>query len=107
MENFRTMNCTGCQCNGCYECSSANCDICYRAEFANEHDKDMYHTVTNKKECDFSKDRDEITTAYKNDLIRIAEENWTDSQVKMLKGLICAAVNGIEYSDAYEAVNRE
>lgn len=42
----------------------------------------------------------------KNDLIRIAEENWTDSQVKMLKGLICAAVNGIEYADAYEAVNR-
>lgn len=41
----------------------------------------------------------------KNDLIRIAEENWTDSQVKMLKGLICAAVNGIEYADAYEAVN--
>lgn len=29
------------------------CDICYRAEFADEHDKDMYHTVTNKKECDF------------------------------------------------------
>lgn len=43
----------------------------------------------------------------KNELIRIAEENWTDSQVKMLKGLICAAVNGIEYSDAYEAVNRD
>ena len=37
----------------CYECQSANCDICYRAEFADEHDKDMYHTVTNKKECDF------------------------------------------------------
>lgn len=53
MENFRTMNFTGCQCNGCYECQSANCDICYRAEFADEHDKDMYHTVTNKKECDF------------------------------------------------------
>ena len=33
----------------------------------------------------------------KNELIRIAEENWTDSQVKMLKRLICAAVNGIEY----------
>ena len=43
----------------------------------------------------------------KNDLIRIAEENWTDSQVKMLKGLICVAVNGIEYSDAYEVVNRD
>lgn len=43
----------------------------------------------------------------KNDLIRIAEENWTDSQVKMLKGLICAAVNEIEYADAYEAVNRD
>nr|DAH65254.1 MAG TPA: hypothetical protein [Caudoviricetes sp.] len=51
MENFKTMNCTGCQCNGCYECSSANCDICYRAEFADEHDKDMYHTVTNKDEA--------------------------------------------------------
>ena len=43
----------------------------------------------------------------KNNLIRIAEENWTDSQVKMLKGLICAAVNGIEYADAYEAVNKD
>lgn len=53
MENFRTMNCTGCQCNGCYECSSANCDICYRAEFANKNDKDMYHEMQNKKECDF------------------------------------------------------
>lgn len=46
-------------------------------------------------------------TYLKNDLIRIVEENWTDSQVKMLKGLICAAVNGIEYSDAYEVVNRD
>lgn len=53
MENFRIMNCTGCQCNGCYECSSANCDICYRAEFANKNDKDMYHEMQNKKECDF------------------------------------------------------
>lgn len=43
----------------------------------------------------------------KNELIRIAEENWTDSQVKMLKGLICAAINGIEYADAYEAANRD
>ena len=43
----------------------------------------------------------------KNNMIRIAEENWTDSQVKMLKGLICAAVNGIKYADAYEAANRD
>lgn len=43
----------------------------------------------------------------KNNMIRIAEENWTDSQVKMLKGLICAAINGIEYADAYEAANRD
>lgn len=34
-----------------------------------------------------------------------ALEFWIDSQVKMLKGLICAAVNGIKYADAYEAVN--
>lgn len=53
IKNFRTMNCTGCQCNNCYECSSANCDICYRAEFANENDRDMYHTADGKKECDF------------------------------------------------------
>lgn len=43
----------------------------------------------------------------KNNMIRIAEENWTDSQVKMLKGLICAAINEIEYADAYEAANRD
>lgn len=52
-ENFRTMNCAGCQCNGCYECQSANCDICCRSEYASENDKDMYHAATNKKECNF------------------------------------------------------
>ena len=51
--NFRMMNCDGCQCNECYECSSSNCDICYRAEFAVESFKDMYHVAENKKECDF------------------------------------------------------
>lgn len=59
-------------------------------------DKAGKSTMNEEKVCDL-----------KNDLIRIAEENWTDSQVKMLKGLICAAVNGIEYADAYEAVNRD
>lgn len=43
----------------------------------------------------------------RQDMIWIAEKNWTDSQVKMLKGLICAAANGVEYSDAYEAVNKD
>ena len=41
----------------------------------------------------------------RQDMIRIAEENWTEEQVKMLKALICAAVNEIEYADAYDAVN--
>lgn len=50
--NFRSMNCEGCQCDGCYECSSANCDICYRAEFANEGDEDMYHVSECGKNCD-------------------------------------------------------
>ena len=53
-KNFRTMNCNGCQCNGCYECSSANCDICYRAEFAAENCDDMYHVTGSKKECNFN-----------------------------------------------------
>lgn len=53
MKDFRSMNCAGCQCDDCYECSSANCDICYRAEFAVESLKDMYHVAENKKECDF------------------------------------------------------
>ena len=51
--NFRMMNCDGCQCNDCYECASANCDICYRAEFATEDCDDMFHVAENEKECDF------------------------------------------------------
>lgn len=51
--NFRSLNCTGCQCDDCYGCSAANCDICHRAEFAKEGDRDMYHHVNEKKECDF------------------------------------------------------
>ena len=53
IKNFRSMDCTGCQCDGCYECQSANCDICYRAEHANENDEDMYYIAKNKKRCDF------------------------------------------------------
>lgn len=51
-EKSKTMNCEGCQCNGCYECSSANCDICCRAEFNDESQEDMYHSLSNR-ECDF------------------------------------------------------
>ena len=51
--NFRSMDCAGCQCDGCYECASANCDICCRSENADEHCSDMYHIAENKKECDF------------------------------------------------------
>lgn len=39
IKNFRAMDCTGCQCDGCYECQSANCD--------------MYYIAKNKKRCDF------------------------------------------------------
>lgn len=49
--HFRSMDCLGCQCDGCFECSSANCDICCRSEEAEEWYKDMYHT--GNKECDF------------------------------------------------------
>ena len=54
-ENFRSMNCDGCQCNGCYECASANCDICYRAEIATEECEDMYHMAESgiNTDCDF------------------------------------------------------
>ena len=52
-KNFRTMDCDGCQCKDCYECSSPNCEICYRAEFANESDKDMYRMIEDIKNCDF------------------------------------------------------
>lgn len=52
-ENFRAMKCKGCQCDSCFDCQSTNCDICYRAEFAGENYADMYHEVTEKKECDF------------------------------------------------------
>ena len=50
-ENFKSMNCNGCQCDDCYDCQSSNCDICYRAEFATEDFQDMYHVAN--KECDF------------------------------------------------------
>lgn len=51
--HFRSMDCLGCQCDGCGECSSANCDICIRAETAEEYYNDMYHYSPDKKECDF------------------------------------------------------
>lgn len=53
IKNFRTMNCLGCQCDGCYECQSANCDICYRAECANKNDEDMYYAAEDEKRCNF------------------------------------------------------
>lgn len=53
VENFRSLNCAGCQCNLCIACSSPNCEICYRAEYAEDDFADMFHVVGNKKECDF------------------------------------------------------
>ena len=53
IKNFRTMNCLGCRCDGCYECQSANCDICYRAECANKNDEDMYYAAEDEKRCNF------------------------------------------------------
>lgn len=41
-DEFRKMNCKGCQCDECFECASANCDVCYRAEFATDDLEDMY-----------------------------------------------------------------
>ena len=53
-ENFKSMNCVGCQCDNCYECASCNCDICYRAEFATEDCDDMYFEADSKidEDCD-------------------------------------------------------
>ena len=48
IKNFRTMNCLGCQCDGCYECQSAN-----RAECANKNDEDMYYAAEDEKRCNF------------------------------------------------------
>ncbi len=48
---MKNKNCTGCQCDGCYECSSANCDICCRAEFNDESKEDMYHSSSNKRKA--------------------------------------------------------
>ena len=85
-----------------------------RQEIRTENTRKMCDKCTNETnrgitaDENFSREIANFTEKHlKNELIRIAEENWTDSQVKMLKGLICAAVNGIEYSDAYEAVNRD
>lgn len=53
MENFKSLNCKGCQCDSCVDCASPNCEICYRAEYAEKDFVDMFHVVDGKKECDF------------------------------------------------------
>ena len=53
VKNFRSLNCTGCQCDLCIACASPNCELCYRADYAEETFEDMYHMTNNKKECDF------------------------------------------------------
>lgn len=54
-KDFRTMNCTGCQCeNMC--CSAQRCDICYRAEYAEENFEDCYFKGNGEHECSEKQD---------------------------------------------------
>lgn len=42
---------------------------------------------------------------YKDNMIRIAEENWLPEHVRMLRALIVAADTDMDYQHAYEMAN--
>lgn len=44
---------------------------------------------------------------FKENLIRVAEENWLPEHVKMLRALIIAADTNMDYQLAYDAVNEK
>lgn len=47
------------------------------------------------------------TQRIKDNMIRIAEENWLPEHVKMLRELIIAADTNMNYQLAYDAVNEK
>ena len=47
------------------------------------------------------------TQRIKDNMIRIAEENWLPEHVKMLRALIIAADTNMNYQLAYDAVNEK
>lgn len=47
------------------------------------------------------------TQRFKDNMIRIAEENWLPEHVKMLRALIIAADTNMNYQLAYDAVNEK
>lgn len=47
------------------------------------------------------------TQRLKDNMIRIAEENWLPEHVKMLRALIIAADTNMNYQLAYDAVNEK
>lgn len=47
------------------------------------------------------------TQRLKDNMIRIAEENWLPENVKMLRALIIAADTNMNYQLAYDAVNEK
>ena len=47
------------------------------------------------------------TQRLKDNMIRIAEENWLPEHVKMLRALIIAADTNMNYHLAYDAVNEK
>ena len=48
-----------------------------------------------------------VTQRLKDNMIRIAEENWLPEHVKMLRALIIAADTNMNYQLAYDAVNEK
>lgn len=49
-QNFRSLNCDGCQCNVC-QGSCMNCYTCYRAEYADKSYDDCYVEYSAHDEC--------------------------------------------------------
>lgn len=47
------------------------------------------------------------TQRIKDNMIRIAEENWLPEHVRMLRALIIAADTNMDYQLAYDAVNEK
>ena len=50
VEDFKSLNCTGCQCDN-YCCQASNCCRCYRAEYAEEDCDDYYYEGNGEDEC--------------------------------------------------------
>lgn len=44
---------------------------------------------------------------FETELLENAEKNWLPSQTKMLRALIECTLNGTDYSEEYEKIQRE